>query len=180
MLSNTLRPSDFLYQPYYCEENIWHLCQHESLAGSFVIFIASKAGAFPMLYQRAMRHPSIPVYWDYHVVLLIPSEINQIIDFDTTLPFCRDVRSYFKLSFLDNKMLCEDETPLFKVISADEYVIEFSSDRSHMIIDGIWLAPPPDWKQIGENYTNLAEFIDMENHDIGVVLSYDELLARFS
>ena len=90
MTLSVLKRKDFLYQPYYCEENIWHLCQNASFKESEVIFIASKGNAFPMMNQRVMTNPSIPVLWDYHVILLVKSEMNnsghnQIVDFDTTL-----------------------------------------------------------------------------------------------
>ena len=81
MSSDELKRTDFLYQPYYCEENIWHLCRNEPLKNSHVIFIASRGDSFPMLNQRVMKDPLIPILWDYHVILLVHSETDQILDF---------------------------------------------------------------------------------------------------
>ncbi|MDT8451401.1 MAG: hypothetical protein RQ936_01495 [Gammaproteobacteria bacterium] len=140
-----LKREDFLYQPYYCEENIWQLCHNEQFKNSHVIFIASKDDAFPMLNQRVSAHPPKPVFWDYHVVLLARDERNQILDFDTRLQFCTDVAKYFSNSFMDNALLSVDEQPLFRLVPAGEYTAMFSSDRSHMKTASVWHAPPPPW-----------------------------------
>jgi len=175
-----LKREDFHYQPFYCEENIWHICRNEPFDHGYVIFIASTGDSFPMLNQRVMDHPSIPVSWDYHAVLLVHSEDNLIIDFDTALPFCCDIRRYFSHSFLDNRLLKEHEQPLFRIVPASEYVTVFSSDRVHMKTKTGWLAPPPDWPTIGEPPSNLSDFIDMGNKAIGDVLTLEEVLARFA
>lgn len=180
MAVNELRREDFLYQPYYCEENIWQLCQHQPFKNSYVIFIASKGDAFPMLHQRFMAHRQKPVYWDYHVVLLVLAEKNLILDFDTTLAFSSDVGHYFSQSFVDNKSLAEHERPWFRVVPAHEYVSRFSSDRSHMKTTSGWLAPPPAWPLIGGGPHNLSSFTDMANGEIDEVLAYDAVLARFT
>jgi hypothetical protein len=105
MSLSKLKREDFLYQPYYCEENIWHLCQLEQFKNSHVIFIASKGDSFPMLNQRVMQNNLTPVLWDYHVILLAQAETNQILDFDTSLSFNNDVGTYFSNSFIDNDLL---------------------------------------------------------------------------
>ena len=174
-----LKREDFLYQPYYCEENIWQLCQNKPFANSYVMFIASTGCSFPMLNQRVMDDPSVPILWDYHVVLLVPGKENKILDFDTTLPFCSDIKTYLSFSFLDNRLLIEQEQPLFRIVPASEYVTRFSSDRSHMKNESGWLAIPPDWSPIGEPPSNLYSFTDVTNKEIGEVLTFDELIARF-
>jgi len=180
MSSSVLKREDFLYQPYYCEENIWHLCQHAQFKDGYIIFVASTGDSFPMLNQRVMSDPSIPILWDYHVILLLRSETNQILDFDTILPFGVAVDSYFRHSFLDNRLLTAAETPLFRVVPASEFVVSFSSDRRHMKVGEGWRAPPPDWPLIGQSISNLSSFIDMTNNDVGEVLGYDALLQRFA
>ena len=175
-----LKREDFLYQPYYCEENIWHLCQHAPFKNSYVVFIASKGGSFPMLNQRVMQNHLTPVYWDYHVILLVPAESNQILDFDTSLAFSNDVGSYFRNSFIDNDLLSADETPWFRVVVASEYIRLFCPDRRHMKTESGWQAPPPEWPLIGKSVHNLPSFTDMNNDEIGEVLGYDEMLARFT
>lgn len=179
MSLNILKREDFLYQSCYCEENIWHLCQNEQLNNSYVIFVASKGGFFPMLNQQAGNHLTIPIFWDYHVILLVLGEKNQIVDFDTTLPFCVDIDTYFSRSFIDNNLLAIEETPFFRALPSAEFIRLFSSDRSHMKTATGWSAAPPNWPLIGNMDSNLFEFIDMTNNNIGEVYNYDELLERF-
>lgn len=174
-----LKREDFLYQSYYCEENIWQLCQDEQFKSGHVIFIASKGEVFPMLNQRETAHPLKPVFWDYHVVLLVPDEKNQILDFDTTLTFSSEVETYFSHSFIDNNLLAAGERPWFRVLSIGEYKAKFSSDRSHMKTASGWQAPPPPWPLIGNGAHNLPSFTDMNNSTMGEVLSFDAMLARF-
>jgi len=180
MQSHHFNREDFAYQAAYCEENIWHLCQQNLLQNSYVIFIFSKGDAFPMLDQRASEHPSLPIFWDYHVVLLVMTENNQIFDFDTSLPFHTDIETYFSQSFIDESLLSDKETPLFRLVPSDEFAKLFSSDRSHMKTPSGWLAPPPDWPPIGESAANLADFIRTIDNQFGELLTYDAVLARFT
>ncbi len=170
-------PEDCHYQSCYCEENIWHLCQHPVCTESTVIFIASHGGMFPMLYQKAMSDPTTPILWDYHVILLLAGQPAHILDFDTILPFCTELGTYLPQSFLPEKSVAPEYRPYFRLIPAQAYLREFRSDRSHMRTeDGGWNSPPPDWPPIGNGGSNLARFIDMQDHSIGEVLSYNQLL----
>ena len=180
MSLSALKREDFLYQAYYCEENIWHLCRSEPFKNSSVVFIASTGDAFPMLKQRAMPDSSRPVYWDYHVVLLVNADTSLIIDFDTTLPFVSEINAYFTQSFIDTTKLADNQKPLFRVVPACDFVDLFSSDRSHMKTADGWLAPPPNWPLIENGVSNLSIFIDMKNTGIGEVLDYETMLARFT
>src|SRR5262245_30375274 len=73
-----------LRQPFYCEENVWHLCQEPALASRRrdVVFVANAEGACPMWRQKAGRGK--PIVWDYHVVLLA-WDPPEIWDVDCTL-----------------------------------------------------------------------------------------------
>lgn len=179
MSVSKLKREDFLYQPYFCEENIWQLCQHEQFKESHVIFIASKGYDFPMLSQRVMTHPLKPIFWDYHVVLLARDEKNQILDFDTTLAFSSDIDIYFSRSFVDNNLLAASERPWFRVVPAVEYTAMFCSDRRHMKTASGWQAPPPSWPPIGKGAHNLSSFTDMNESSIGEVLSFEAMSSRF-
>jgi hypothetical protein len=66
------------YQPYYCEENAWRIC--EALTGTgeprrpiaapddaAILFVFSDAPWVALHNQRVAR-PGHPTYWDYHVV----------------------------------------------------------------------------------------------------------------
>ncbi|MFT4806891.1 MAG: hypothetical protein ACI9LX_000207 [Paraglaciecola sp.] len=171
----------FAYQAAYCEENIWHLCQQNYLQDSYVVFIFSKGDAFPMLNQRACEHPTLPIFWDYHVVLLVKNinKNNQIFDFDTRLVFNTDIDFYFSKSFVNQGLLSDQETPLFRLVPSDEFASSFSSDRSHMKTLSGWLSPPPNWPIIGNKGTNLAGFIQTKDNQFGELLTYDALLRRF-
>jgi hypothetical protein len=70
---------------------------------------------------------------------------------------------------------------MFRVIDADEYVDDFSSDRSHMLDrDGRWLVKPPSWNPITkEGGKSLAELIDMRNQSLGAVMGFSELARYF-
>jgi hypothetical protein len=169
----------FAYQAAYCEENIWHLCQQNHFQNSCVVFIFSNGDEFPMLNQRASGDPALPIFWDYHVVMLVMKKNNQIFDFDTTLAFNTDIDSYFNKSFVNESLLSDKETPLFRLVPSVEFVRSFSSDRSHMKTPTGWLSPPPSWPIIGKKETNLAGFIQAHNNQFGELLTYDAMLSRF-
>lgn len=170
----------YLYHASYCEENIWHLCQHHEFAQSQVIVIAAQAECFPMLYQRAARSAQEPLLWDYHVVLLWQNNsLNYLLDFDTRLGFCTPLEEYMQQSFLADKLLYPEYIPLFRLISAQEYVRYLKSDRRHMQTPEGWLAPPPPWPPISENESNLHQFTNTADHSYGKVLSAATLLETF-
>ena len=175
-----LNRNDFLYHPFYCEENIWHLCQNEALKRSYVVYIISEGKSFPMINQRGAPDPEIPLFWDYHVILLVTNETNRIIDFDTQLPFVNDVAFYCEKSFIDDCFLDSKNTPQFRLVPSDQYVSKFSSNRKHMRTELGWSSPPPDWPTIGGNLgDNLADFVDMANKAIGEILTREALVKRF-
>jgi hypothetical protein len=169
------KSSPLRYQPYYCEENIWQLCQHPQYLGGEVIFISSYGDHFPMLYQEGSEHPSSPIFWDYHVVLLKDGYIH---DFNSTLPFSTSIKEYFERSFIDESLLTPIQKPMFRVLLATDYVEFFLSDRRHMKTADNWDAPPPDWPMISETTSNLHRFIDMRDLEFGRVLCATELLAN--
>lgn len=170
----------YLYHPYYCEENIWHLCQRPEFSHSKVLVIASKDSAFPMLQQRTAAAPYVPLFWDYHVIMLWHDQDQQshILDFDTTLGFCTPVKPYFQQSFMDEKHLPPAFIPLFRVIPAKTYATCLQSDRRHMKTGQNWLAPPPAWPAISATTSNLHKFTDMTDHDYGQIMTAAELLQH--
>ena len=180
MQAKQFKREDFAYQSAYCEENIWHLCQQEGFRNSYVVFIFSEGDAFPMLNQRASQHPTLPIFWDYHVILLVMAENNQVFDFDTTLSFNTDIKTYFKHSFVDEGLLTNGQTPMFRLIPSNDFVDTFCSDRSHMRTSSGWFSPPPSWPQIGHSGTNLSKFIQAEDNSFGERLNGYEIIDRFS
>lgn len=175
-----LQRQHYAYHPHYCEENIWHLCQHALFAQSQVIVIAAQGDYFPMLCQRAARSAQEALFWDYHVVLLWQkAKLNYLLDFDTCLAFCSPLADYMQQSFLAETRLDPEYVPLFRILSAQDYVQHFKSDRSHMQTPHGWLAPPPPWPPISKNESNLQQFTHMNDHRYGKVMSAAALLAAY-
>lgn len=163
------------YQPFYCEENIWHLCQSLEFANAQcgrVVFISNESRTVATFQQRAANPPSSPMVWDYHVVFLWhDGETPLIYDLDTTLAFPMDVPSYLDATFPD--AVPPQFAPRFRVLDIDYFIKHFRSDRSHMRLpDGSWQAPPPPWNCIGTtDGTNLMEFVDVTSTTHGMVFS---------
>jgi hypothetical protein len=167
-------------QPYYCEENAWHLCQEPFFADRkrHVVFISNAEREVPMWNQRAGRQK--PVVWDYHVVVLIESPA-EIWDVDTLLGIPLRLSDYLDGSFHPEMPECHQ--PCFRIVQSDLFVEVFASDRSHMLRpDGSYSKPPPSWPLIGKPGTasNLMRFTDMTETFIGEVLSLNELRRRFA
>lgn len=114
--------------------------------------------------------------WDYHVVLLA----NQLVfDFDSLLDFPLSLVDYLNHSF--DVVGDPRFRPLFKLIEADVFITEFSSDRSHMLDPGgRFLQSPPKWDMIYSNGNNLDHFIDMQSVEFGAkILSLNEMYDEF-
>lgn len=127
------------YHPYFCEENIWHLCDEKRTG--WAVFIGNESGA--VYFENQHLQPD-GLVWDYHVVHLGVDGI--ITDFDHHLGLRTELTHWLERSFPHSPPLY---APKFLLISVDDYTRDFSSDRSHMIKDGEWLAPPPPWDPIG-------------------------------
>jgi len=179
-VNNPPRREQYLYQPKYCEENIWQLCNRPQFQESEVVVLASVGDFFPLLCQRAAEAPDVPVFWDYHVVLLWRHGDGEhyILDFDTTLPFCTPAETYFSRSLLDENLLRHEYIPRFRLLSAIDYVATLKSDRSHMRSEAGWLAEPPEWPPICSNETNLSKFTDMNDDEFGQILTRSQLITR--
>ena len=72
----------------------------------------------------------------------------------------------------------------FRVIPAEQYLTTFASDRTHMIKDGKWLKPPPNYPAIftALSQNNLNDFISMSSsHEVpGRILNYRDFVRQFS
>ena len=158
----------FQPQPFYCEENIWKLCQHPDFQGGEVIFIASYGDYFPMLHQQGSQQPDLPIFWDYHVIL---QKEDTIYDFNSTLGFATEASKYFSQSFVDAALLSPLQIPMLRRIPAIEFVAVFKSDRRHMKSQTGWSAPPPEWPLISESESNLSQFVNMQDLTFGEVIA---------
>lgn len=181
--------NSFLYQPYYCEENIWQLARELSAQRGApkdakrgeekadVWFLLNKNQSVATAQQRAVEESSF-VIWDYHVVYHSLSQ--GVFDLDTRCPFPCSVDAYLEASFLSiATVISEDYLPYFRVLPASEYLSLFSSNREHMLDEGgYYLQPPPEWATIGDG-SNLALFIDFDNQSLGQILSLEQLISRY-
>jgi hypothetical protein len=171
--------SDLLYHPFYCEENVFHLCGHAALAGRkrHAVVISGELGGFVMWHQRAARGRAAPLFWDYHVILVAEGPC-EVWDLDTTLGLPLAAIEYLRRSFRAG--LPRELLPLFRVVPADVFVATLASDRSHMRRpDGRFERPPPPWPTVSppERGSNLRRFVDMSDRFVGDVLSLEEMAA---
>jgi protein N-terminal glutamine amidohydrolase len=171
------------YAPYYCEENIWHLCQEKDFRAfdRKVVLISNDSRTCALWNQRAQPAQGKPVLWDYHVVMLFMSDGWQVYDLDTLLLTPISIAQYIRFTFGYPISIPEEFLPLFRVIDADEFVDVFSSDRSHMLTaDGHWQVEPPPWPAIiRSGKSNLMELIDMQKQSVGTVMDLTEFKAYF-
>jgi hypothetical protein len=170
------------YQPFYCEENVFHLADLPELAGRRreVVFISNEARSCPMWHQRAAVRPGWPILWDYHVVLLCASPW-EVWDLDTTLGMPVPAAVYVRRSLREG--LADDLMPRFRVVPADVFVRSFASDRSHMRdARGRYQKEPPPWPAPGPPGapSNLMRFVDMTAPFLGEVLDRSGLLLHIA
>ena len=151
------------YTTCFCEENIWHLCQHADLIKfpKYVLFISNTVKQCPFWFQKSAPAEEC-ICWDYHVVLAVNIAGWQIFDLDTTLSFPNELKEYLSSTFKGIANIHPGYFPRFKIISAKRYVREFYSDRKHMKDEGgKWLSPAPEWPLIyGNKQLPIAELFD--------------------
>lgn len=200
------------YTSCYCEENVWKLCEEikRRVAGGdivedlmfrcFAVFISNPSKSVPIWCQRASKDPrSVPVVWDYHVIFIfrgkgsvkedndgqeLSSSTSSVYDLDTILPFPESFPVYFDKSFGNEETLKPHFRRFFRVISAEEYLNRFASDRRHMKKpDGSWAMPPPSYSPIiaKDGKTNtINECIDVTNkQSLGHVMSAKQFHVFF-
>lgn len=166
--------NNFLYQPYYCEENIWQLAKQMNEEDGEVWFIINPNQTIATAQQRATE-PDRLIIWDYHVVYY--SLQHGIFDLDSRCQLPCPADEYIKVSFIDIAHLVTAEyTPHFRIISAREYISLFSSNREHMLDkNNEYHQSPPDWSPIGDEH-NLPAFIDYHQQQFGKIYSLNELI----
>lgn len=165
------------YKSCYCEENIWQLCGNPLVAEYHqkVVWISSLSGICPLWHQRAGADAQTPVWWDYHVILLVETDSWKVWDFDTTLARPLPAVDYFDNTFKKSSPV----QPLFRVMDGAYYRRHFSSDRSHMQnSDGQWLAEPPEWPKIWSGRDTFAQMLDFSENTHGAIVSLETLLCE--
>ena len=175
--------SEFQYTPFYCEENIWHLAQEKCFRGreAFVVIISGEGDYRRLWFQSLAEPQESPVFWDYHVLLLVFDNGWHVWDLDTTLGLPVAAETYFQKTFLNSGIDLENCDVMLRLIASESYVRSFSSDRSHMISPtGEWLAPPPAWPTIlNESKSNLLEWLDVDLDGPGKVQTLALFMSEF-
>lgn len=171
-----------LYQPYYCEENIWHLCQspRPGRGQRWVVFISNPGRRCLLLDQRAGGEHG-EVLWDYHVVLLVEPAPGRcdVWDLDSRGGAPRPLARWLSTTFGHVGSTPTAYDPMFRVIDAARFVESFASDRRHMRDGAGWRAPPPPWPPIGVGFT-LWDHVSMTPSDApGEIADLAALRARF-
>jgi hypothetical protein len=169
-----------LHQPFYCEENIWHLAQDPRCGPGrrLVLVISGTAGRFAMWKQRAAPSADEPLPWDYHVVLLVHDRHWQAWDLDTALGAPIPAEAWLAQSFPHQERVRPGFRPRFRVLPAAEYVAILRSDRAHMRdAAGGWQHPPPPWPPPGDGGSNVLALADVARPTPGTVLDRAGLVA---
>ncbi len=167
------------YTENFCEENIWHLCQHPGLAGlaKKVLIVSNSNRNCPFGFQKSSKDRD-PVWWDYHVILLASDQgKNWVYDFDSALQIPSLLEDYLGFTFQNSHNWPEGDLPFFKVIESSLYVNAFFSYRSHMIDpEGNWICTPPRWPLIRNNENlPLPDLLDFSETSKHLILSLNEI-----
>ncbi len=179
--------ADYRYQPYYCEENIWHLCRHRAEevgdeVERYAMLISNASKTCALWSQRASPQLGEPVVWDYHVVMLeYDDETPHVWDLDTRLDVPVEAATWIDHTFPIRERTPDRLTPRIRLLEASVYLEAFSSDRSHMRDEaGEWRQAPPDWELIYESNRgmNLPAWLDMQRESPGTVLDLETFIRR--
>lgn len=123
----------------------------------------------PFWCQKSARHAGMPVVWDYHVFFIWQpddSSTTWVLDLDTTLPFPCPISDYLTSALKPGHEIFREYPNLrrrFRVVTAAQYLANFSSDRSHMLVGGQYSATPPSYPCIrsSQSDNNLQVYLDM-------------------
>ncbi|CAH0551559.1 unnamed protein product [Brassicogethes aeneus] len=185
------KQSECSYVSCYCEENVFKLAQDVASKHSgelhkcFVTFVSNPSRTVPLWRQKAGKDEDRLVIWDYHVIFLYQPEPEKclVYDLDSELPFPTYFHKYVTETFRTDQILKADYFRFFRVVPANEFLLEFASDRRHMKRpDGTWIKPPPNYPAITtpKNPHNLEDFIQMEaTKGPGQVFSLTQFVQRF-
>ncbi|KAJ7109232.1 N-terminal glutamine amidase-domain-containing protein [Mycena epipterygia] len=145
---------DTVKTPFYCEENIFLLCEAFILLQEEVsaVFISNELKTVALWNQKLSKDAHSVVVWDYHVVLLLRSRDGQnwIYDLDTRLAVPCPLKDYLLQTFRQD--VSSAYQSLFRIVPGPTYVEYFASDRSHMHIEPsasisaeacVYRSPPP-------------------------------------
>lgn len=96
-------PPDYIYTPYYCEENIYLLADsfsHDNTVTNAweinVVFVSNETKTVALWSQKQSQDPEHPVVWDYHCILVLRPRLEPatepawVYDYDSylSIPCC--------------------------------------------------------------------------------------------
>ena len=162
MSQETSEEDEIKYKACYCEENIWNLIQHPKLSGRKVnvCIISNSTKSVAIWTQKASKKEDGLVIWDYHVIAFAepqntPQNSNnnssqsnekqqknahkmdkswEVFDLDTILGYPTSISNYFRYSFpyLNSSKFPPEYIATLRILSKENFLALFSSDRSHM------------------------------------------------
>jgi hypothetical protein len=170
--------ASFLHQPFWCEENVWHLAQHAATqAPEQLVLVLTGASAQVACWHQKAGDAGRPILWDYHVVLATRTDARgwQVWDLDSRVGAPVTAREWLQATFPAADRVPRAYRPRFAVIPADHYLRCFGSDRGHMReADGSWMQTPPPWPAITGAGLTLAQALADARHG----LDLGEIAAR--
>lgn len=154
------------------------LSRSRGWTGLYGVFIWNEERRLPLFAQRASGSPSVPAFWDYHVVALAPGEAVWDLDCLAGCPVAPEAWLAASLPLGDRAL--GSAPVLFRAVPARELSDSFQSDRSHMRRpDGSWSAPPPPWPPLSAAGSNLLRFVSTDPGWMGRVMRF-EAFSRFA
>lgn len=150
-----------LHQPFWCEENIWHLAAHPNPGpGERRVLVITGAGAEVACWEQRAGRPGRPIAWDYHVVLAVRADTWRIWDLDCRLGAPLAAAAWLRATFPCPERVRAPFQPRFALFTAEAWRSDFGSDRAHMRdADGGWQQPPPPWPAIAGGAFTLADAV---------------------
>ena len=153
---------DLPYQPFWCEENVWQLCQDRRIDGRrWALILTGVGGEVVALWSQRAAAAGEAITWDYHVVILTEADGAWLAwDPDCVLGPVLPAGRWLDASFPCPQGVHPAYQPRFRLVAGDEYVAHLRSDRSHMRDgNGGWREPPPSWPPPGDGGMNLGEWL---------------------
>ncbi|KAG1768295.1 N-terminal glutamine amidase-domain-containing protein [Suillus occidentalis] len=196
-------PLDSPYTSCYCEENIYFLvrrfleqAQVKDTWDISVVIVSNATKTVALWSQLKAPAANTAVIWDYHAVLVLRSRLGSrcrlfnttpsieeetwIYDFDSILEMPSGWEVYVRKTFPPDSDLPSQYRSLFRVVSGEEYLHYFASDRSHMLSPAAnssieYISPPPPYPIICgpmaavHGFTNnlMTHFVSMESTSEG-------------
>ncbi|KAL4068081.1 N-terminal glutamine amidase-domain-containing protein [Scleroderma yunnanense] len=206
---------DSIYTSNYCEENVYLLVQRflaqpeiNEKWGVYTVFISNRTKTVTLWQQKAATSRDQAVIWDYHVILALrgsldngcdqsldevtPARGTWIYDLDTLLPVPCYWKKYIEQTFPIHINLPDQFQSIFRVVPGKEYLNNFASDRSHMVVSGPSHGPhyaskPPPYPCIsgplaaanGVTHNLMSHFVEMDVdiERFGSVMDFESFLA---